>query len=174
MGEASSSSRRGFLVAVSGAVATALAAAVTVPALVMLLDRGRRRPAGEGPRSYADLTELPVGVPRKVDVVAIARDAWDRSARKMVGAIWLVRRDDRRVDAFSAVCPHLGCAIGFDDRRRAFICPCHQGEFALADGACVKGPSPRGLDPLPAEVREGKVFVTYQRFVLGIARRLLS
>ena len=73
--------------------------------------------------------------------------------------------------AFSAVCPHAGCSIGFDTAKQVYVSRCHDSAFALADGAWLKGPAPRGMDPLPLEIKDGRIRVTYKRFVLGIKDR---
>lgn len=106
---------------------------------------------------------------RKLDVVSTTTDAWDRSEARPIGAIWLVRREVGRVYAYSATCPHLGCPIDHDER--VFSCPCHVSALALADGERLEGPAPRGLDPLPVEVKDGRVFVTFKEFIIGIASR---
>ena len=100
--------------------------------------------------------------------MGVISDAWDRSDPKSVGALWLVRRDAKRVDAYTNVCPHAACPVGYDPKRAVFACPCHTSDFALADGHVLYGPSPRGLDTLPVEVApDGTVLVTYKRFVSG-------
>jgi Rieske Fe-S protein len=74
------------------------------------------------------------------------------------------------VQALSAVCPHLGCAVDFDTQAGVFKCPCHKSAFGL-DGAKISGPSKRGLDPLPVRVDDGRVKVTFIRFRSDIAER---
>ena len=49
-------------------------------------------------------------------------------------------------EALSGVCPHLGCAVGWEGK--SFLCPCHDSRFGV-DGARQTGPAQRGLDPLP-------------------------
>jgi Rieske Fe-S protein len=60
----------------------------------------------------------------------------------------------------SAVCPHEGCEVLWEQERNRFSCPCHESYFG-ADGARLSGPSPRGLDPLPTRVQDGKLQVQY-------------
>jgi len=60
----------------------------------------------------------------------------------------------------SAICPHEGCEVSWDQNTNRFACPCHESYFA-ADGARISGPSPRGLDPLPVRVQDGKLQVQY-------------
>jgi Rieske Fe-S protein len=58
----------------------------------------------------------------------------------------------------SAICPHEGCEVAWEQSRNRFSCPCHESYFA-ADGSRISGPSPRGLDPLPTRVEDGKLQV---------------
>ena len=60
----------------------------------------------------------------------------------------------------SAICPHKGCEVVWEQQRNQFSCPCHESYFA-ADGAKISGPSPRGMDQLPARVQDGKLQVQY-------------
>jgi len=168
-----STSRRALLKAGFGVAAAATGGVVLGPVVVAFLDPIGRTTVtrGAGQTDCGKLVQLRVGQPRKVDIVGGGTDAWDRYAPRPVGAVWLVRRDTTRVDAFSAVCPHLGCAVGFDLARGVFACPCHTSAFSLDDGRRLAGPAPRGLDPLPVEVHDGEVLVTYQQFIQGIPSR---
>jgi nitrite reductase/ring-hydroxylating ferredoxin subunit len=60
----------------------------------------------------------------------------------------------------SAICPHKGCEVVWEQNRNRFSCPCHESYFT-ADGARISGPSPRDLDPLPMRVQDGKLQVQY-------------
>jgi menaquinol-cytochrome c reductase iron-sulfur subunit len=165
--------RRRFFELVFGTLSAVLAAAIGIPIVAAFLHPSRRRiVTGVGGASgFGSTYDLPIGVPQKRDVISARTDAWDRTDAKPIGAIWLVRRDVARVDAYSIVCPHLGCPIGYDEGKRHFTCPCHESAFALEDGRRLAGPSPRGLDPLPVEVRDGQVLVTYKQFIQGISSR---
>jgi Rieske Fe-S protein len=164
--------RRRFLKVTCGALLVGVGAAVGGPVFASFLaPRKIRTVTGGGePMDYGKLEEVPIGVPQKRDVVAETRDAWDRSDAKVIGALWLVRHADH-VGAYSAVCPHLGCSIGFDAGKQVFYSPCHDSAFAKDDGAWLKGPAPRGMDPLPLEIKDGRIVITYKRFVLGIKQR---
>jgi Rieske Fe-S protein len=98
------------------------------------------------------------------------RNAWGVADDVPLGSAWLRKTESGEVQALSAVCPHLGCAVDFDSQAGAFKCPCHKSAFGL-DGAKISGPSKRGLDPLPVRVDEGRVKVTFIRFRSDIAER---
>ena len=56
-----------------------------------------------------------------------------------VGAAALVRLANDTVVAYSRVCTHAGCLVGYDTSARLFVCPCHGAEFDPA----------RQAEPLP-------------------------
>jgi nitrite reductase/ring-hydroxylating ferredoxin subunit len=58
----------------------------------------------------------------------------------------------------SAICPHEGCEVAWEQNTNRFACPCHTSYFT-ADGARLSGPAARGLDALPARVQDGKLQV---------------
>jgi Rieske Fe-S protein len=82
---------------------------------------------------------------------------------------WAVTTEEHNVfvlpaknnQVLSPICPHEGCEVTWEQSRNRFSCPCHESYFA-ADGTRISGPSPRGLDPLPARVQDGKLQVQYR------------
>ena len=86
-----------------------------------------------------------------------------------LGGCWLVR-EGGKVRALSTVCPHAGCAIDWDAPAKAFVCPCHDSRFSTA-GEPLSGPSPRPMDALDVELRDGRVRVAWQRFKTATAKK---
>jgi Rieske Fe-S protein len=108
--------------------------------------------------------------PQSVVLRGPRRDAWVRQDGVALGTAWVVRAG-AGVSAFSAICPHLGCSVGYDPSGNRFVCPCHASVFG-PDGAVRSGPSPRGLDPLPTQVGQGgEVACRYVRFKPGLPTR---
>jgi Rieske Fe-S protein len=163
-------SRRVFVAVCVGGTC-AIAATVGVPAaLFVAAPLGDK--ATEGKKFVvAKLSELEVGVPKKVVLVGDEIDAWTRATGRKLGAVWLMRTSDREVRALSTICPHLGCGVDLTADGKQFLCPCHTSAFSL-DGERVAGPSPRAMDPLPVEIgNDDVVSVTFKRFRIGIADR---
>jgi Rieske Fe-S protein len=106
------------------------------------------------------------GQPTKVDVFADKRDAWNRIIKVKIGSAWVLR-EGTELKAYSSVCPHLGCAVDFDADVTKFKCPCHHSTFTLG-GKVEGGPSPRAMDALELQEKEGVVAVRYQRFRQGV------
>jgi Rieske Fe-S protein len=118
------------------------------------------------------------GTPHAFVVVADVVDAWTRSANQRIGEVFLTRteKDGKpNVIAFTATCPHLGCAIEFAAAEERYECPCHESGFAK-DGKKLFGPSLRGLDELDVRLKDNggtqEVWVHYERFRAGIAERI--
>ena len=79
---------------------------------------------------------------------------------------WAVTTEERNVfvlpakgnQVLSAICPHEGCEVAWEQNTNRFSCPCHESYFA-ADGSRISGPATRGLDPLPTRVQDGNLQV---------------
>ena len=92
------------------------------------------------------------------------KDAWTAQSDVLLGAAWVRRTAETKVEAFSAVCPHLGCAIGW--QGDGYLCPCHDSKFAI-DGTKMTGPSERGMDALPIAFDGDRLKLTWVRYKLG-------
>ena len=166
--------RRKFLKVTTCALGAGVGIALVVPALRIVA-----APAGTitvtGPSEPLDLgliDKFRIGAePRNVEVIApMVKDAWTAARNVVLGAAYIRRTAPDKIEALSAVCPHLGCAIGWDPAAKNFLCPCHDSRFE-ADGAKMTGPSERGLDPLPISVVDGRLQLTWVRYRAGSASR---
>lgn len=65
-------------------------------------------------------------------------------------------KDGRGILSFSTICPHLGCIVIWDEKKKRFICPCHDAVFDEG-GRSLKGPvKPYNLLPMEIKV-EGEM-----------------
>lgn len=166
--------RRDFLVGVSAVVAGTLAMLAPIgAAVVSLLDPLRREKPSSEMVLVARTSAIPEdGSPRKFTVTADRTDAWAAYDDSPVGAVYL-RRSGDEVRALNVVCPHAGCFVGVAKDNSRFSCPCHLSSFDL-DGAVddPTSPSPRDMDTLDVEVRNGdEVWVRFQNFLPGRAEK---
>jgi thiosulfate dehydrogenase (quinone) large subunit len=70
-----------------------------------------------------------------------------------VGAAVLVRLANDRVVAYSRICTHAGCLVGYDSSSRILVCPCHGAQFDPAQHAApIAGPAPTPLQAIRVEV----------------------
>ncbi len=166
-----SSDRRGFLKILAGLMGGTLAVAAAVPVLGTVLTPLLRRKEDDGNLIRAcPEKDLIVGLPKRVELVATVVDGWTRAVG-VVGAAWLLKDAGGKVTALSSICPHSGCSINKDTKTKdAYSCPCHASLFTY-DGTPTEGPSPRSMDPLPIEVRDGAVWVKWVRYKIGVKDR---
>lgn len=172
MGENDPPDRRKFLKVATCAMGGGVGLVVAAPVIKLVLD-----PAGKqtvtSPTEPLDLgaaNRLRINEPpQRYEIVApLVKDAWVASKNVVLGAAWLRRTGPgpRDIDARSAICPHLGCAVGWDPAANNYLCPCHDSRFAV-DGQKLTGPSERGLDKLELVEVDGRLRLTWARFKTG-------
>lgn len=68
--------------------------------------------------------------------------------------------------AYSKVCTHVGCPVAlYEQHTHHLLCPCHQSEFDIADGAkVIFGPAARPLPQLPITVDDEGYLVASSGF----------
>ncbi|MFL5796510.1 MAG: Rieske 2Fe-2S domain-containing protein [Actinomycetota bacterium] len=65
----------------------------------------------------------------------------------------MVRLGQHDVVAFSRICTHAGCEVGYDAGARLLVCPCHGAEFDPSRRAMpVAGPAPTPLPAIPVRI----------------------
>lgn len=184
----SSTARRSFLMRFGALVLAGIVALFPVAAgLGVIFDPLRRKRNVDGGDDGSEmagfvricpLESLPAdGVPHEFAVTTDISDAWTRAVAQRIGSVFISRTDSDgkpQLTAFTAACPHLGCAVEFDAQAGRFKCPCHESAFSK-DGQKLFGPSLRGLDPLAVEIAGNtgteEVWVKFQRFQAGVAER---
>lgn len=144
-------------------------------AISVMLDPLRRTKAGDTNFiRVAPLRSVPAdGVPRKFAIIAERSDAWTKLPNTPIGAVYVRRTDEKTIEAFNVVCPHAGGFIDYDSQQNCFLCPLHNSSFAL-DGSIhdPKSPSPRAMDSLKVEVRDGEIWVAFQNFLAGTREKI--
>lgn len=68
--------------------------------------------------------------------------------------------------AYSKVCTHVGCPVAlYEQQTHHLLCPCHQSQFDVTDGAAVIfGPAARPLPQLPIAVDDEGYLVAQSDF----------
>jgi menaquinol-cytochrome c reductase iron-sulfur subunit len=99
--------------------------------------------------------------PVRKTITFAQRDSW----REVVSSqsVYVNRTADGQFKVLSAICPHMGCSVSWQQGPNEFVCPCHGGRFA-PDGKHVFGPPPRAMDGLPTRVKSGKLQVQFESF----------
>lgn len=114
------------------------------------------------------LSDLRVDEPEERRFFQVVKSGWQEE--KQERSIWVVKRRDNTVSAYSPNCPHLGCGYRWSAVDRLFKCPCHASVFDI-DGKVLGGPSPRSLDTLEVKQEGGNVLVKFEVFQLGIGKK---
>lgn len=68
----------------------------------------------------------------------------------------LIRDSSGNLKAFSAVCTHAGCTVGYEGG--IIVCPCHGGEYSAETGEVIAGPPPEGLAPKKVVESGGEIY----------------
>lgn len=148
-------SRRSFLQLLPFGVFAAMLASIGSAAFRFL--RPRVSAASEQWLDVAPLSELTGPQPLTKKVLAEHASGWAVTTAEH--NVFVIPAKSNQV--LSPICPHAGCEVAWEQSMNRFSCPCHDSYFA-ADGSRLSGPSPRGLDALPARVQDGKLQVQYR------------
>jgi ubiquinol-cytochrome c reductase iron-sulfur subunit len=173
-------SRRRLLIGALGAAFGGLAAALAIPVLSLGPSPGRslhetawrsgaRLATADGPVTGDD---LPVG-----GVVTVFPDGDEADPN---AATLLIRVEEGQLQldpaamayapagfvAYSKICTHAGCPVGlYRAAQQTLICPCHQSEFAVLEGARpISGPAARPLPQLPIRQEPDGTFIALGDF----------
>lgn len=169
--------RRGFCgAALAVLVGAAGLAAPLFAGLLSVFNPLRQKSAAGQALRLTTLDSLPEdGTPRKFPVLTDRSDGWTRFRNEPVGAVFLRRLGDK-VSAIHVVCPHAGCFVTYNAGENIFFCPCHVGRFDLSGKRLdEKSPSPRDLDTLEAEVRNGnEVWVKFENYQTGTPNKVVQ
>ena len=147
-------SRRTFLQIIPLGVLGAVLASIAGAAFRFL--RPRIAAASDSWLDVANVSELTGPTPLTRKVVAEQIAGWAVTTEEH--NVFVLPGKNNQV--LSAICPHEGCEVMWEQNTNRFSCPCHESFFA-ADGSRISGPAPRGLDPLPMRVQDGKLQVQY-------------
>lgn len=75
-----------------------------------------------------------------------------RVVQRGLHKIAIFRAPDGTLHEMSAVCPHLGCVVHWNDTEHTWDCPCHGSRFD-ATGDVINGPASSPLTPHASSVR---------------------
>jgi Rieske Fe-S protein len=158
--------RRSFLLLIPFSIIGGIFTSVGVAALRFL----RPRIVSESAEAWSDvaeLTELSGGSPVLKKISADHVTGW--AVTQQEHQVYVLPGNNNQV--ISAICPHEGCEVAWEQDSKRFSCPCHESYFS-PDGSRLTGPARRGLDPLPARVQDGKLQVQFQSFENNSTERI--
>lgn len=163
-------SRRNFMVRVIFSIGAFISAAVAIPlAGFGILPVLKKREAGWSDAGSA--SDLIPNSPEERRFIQMVKTGWQEE--RVERTVWLVKKSDGLIKAFSPSCPHLGCGYRWFADEKQFKCPCHLSIFDI-DGKVLGGPAPRPLDTLETKIEGGKVFVRFEVFQVGTAKKTVA
>lgn len=118
---------------------------VLTPILGYLWPPLRSAEAGGGRVQVGSLLDIPPGTGKIVPI-------GDKP-------VIIVHTQEGEIQAFGAVCPHLGCVVEWDEPRQFVLCPCHDARFNVQNGAVISGPSPAPLLAYTVTVEGNEIYV---------------
>jgi thiosulfate dehydrogenase [quinone] large subunit len=68
----------------------------------------------------------------------------------------VIRQSNGGLVAYSAVCTHAGCTVGYEGGL--IVCPCHGATYDPQSGAVIGGPAPEPLAPRKVIERSGEIY----------------
>lgn len=68
----------------------------------------------------------------------------------------LIRESNGGLKAYSAVCTHAGCTVGYEGGT--IVCPCHGAQYSAETGQVIGGPAPEGLAPKRVVEADGQIY----------------
>lgn len=159
-------SRRTFFTWGAGLFSGLIAAVIGIPMVGSLFNS-----KSSSKREFvevADLESIPPNEPKRIFFSQMVKDAF--MVEPSTSEVWVVKHSDSNVTVFSPICPHLGCSYNWQPTLDEFVCPCHGSIFSM-DGRVLGGPAPRGLDTLPIKIENGKLYLKWERFEVGIPEK---
>jgi len=152
----------GIVVFIGAALTATLGGFGVIPAL------RKKTPSWSDAGTAGDLV---VDQPQERRFSEIVKSGWQ--AEKQERVIWIVKKSDTSVVAYSSNCTHLGCGYRWVAAQQRFACPCHGSIFDI-NGKVLAGPAPRPLDTLSARIENNRILVQYEVFQLGTADKKLA
>jgi len=116
-----------------------------------------------------EISCLPEGKPVDIRFMSQPEEAYLHTS--VLHSVWVVKYSAGDITAFSPICPHLGCYYQWNQQSGRFECPCHASLFA-PDGKVLGGPAPRSLDTLQTMIKDGNLFVKWERFKVGVTGKI--
>ncbi len=167
--------RRRFLSFLTKSLVAGIGLCLAIPSFGYIGSPLRRRRAvdspGAGFQDLGAIADLPVNEWRSLPLEMVRENGWEKTRSRR--SVWVRRAEQGapKIEVLSPICPHLGCPINWQAERQQFLCPCHGGIFDPR-GQLVSGPPPRSMDPLDFEVRNGRLWVRWQDFKIGVPGRV--
>lgn len=148
-GSSSSATGAGAVTGTGTAVAAGTQAVPSSAASAAVIEQTRSAPAGKpkGGVKIAQAANVSVGGVKAFTHPKTGEPAFLLQPKK---GIFL---------AYSGVCTHQGCTVGYDQAQAQFACPCHGARFDASTGDVVRGPARKPLTKFDVVESNGNVYL---------------
>ncbi|MCL5105283.1 MAG: ubiquinol-cytochrome c reductase iron-sulfur subunit [Armatimonadetes bacterium] len=150
--EVDSPSRRRLLGFLAGTLVAITGAGIAAPLAGMFLSPLFQR-RKELWLNLGELKDVAPEQPTRFVYKYVRMDGWFE--KTIYGTAYAVR-NGANVKVLSNICTHLGCGVRWDDDKKSFLCPCHNGVFDR-NGTVVSGPPPKPLRTFTTRIAKGKI-----------------
>ncbi|RPI17081.1 MAG: Rieske (2Fe-2S) protein [Ignavibacteriae bacterium] len=144
-------SRRSFL----SSIVTVWGAILTLPFIYGIVDY--LSPPGKKFTSFRNKLQ------NKVEVTSIPLSELPENSSKFIKIddepVLVIRKDGMNIIAFSAICTHLDCLVGYRKNEKDIICNCHGSTFNL-DGMPQEGPAKEPLSKYNLTIEGDKITIS--------------
>ena len=161
-------SRRRFLKVMTAGLGTLAGIVLGIPYIGVLVGKSSTLRKMAMAR-VIEVSYLTFGQPVRENFLWQNEDAYIHET--VVQSVWVIEHSSSEATIFSPICPHAGCYYNWDPEAHQFHCPCHGSIFSM-NGRVLGGPAPRPLDTLPYEIKDGVLFVRWERYKSGIPDKI--
>lgn len=158
MAEPNKLDRRDFVKVVVAGIGTIMGACIALPAIGYILSPALAVQKREDWIPLGPLDSYPIGVPTLFSFTRTTVNGWERTVNSY--GVYVIRYDESNYEVLSNMCTHLSCRVTWSEDIQEYLCPCHDGHFAI-DGAVISGPPPAPLYEYETRVEDGVLSIHY-------------
>ncbi|MGB8214810.1 MAG: ubiquinol-cytochrome c reductase iron-sulfur subunit [Anaerolineales bacterium] len=151
-------SRREFITLTTAAVGTFIGAVIGLPAIAYVIGPALQTTSSDAWIPLGKLESFQIGLPTLTTFTRSQVNGWEKTVDSY--GVFVLRKSQTEVAAFSNVCTHLGCRVNWHADQQQYICPCHNAHFDI-NGNIVSGPPPRPLTTYATRVENGLLSIHF-------------
>jgi len=149
-------SRRDFSKIVMTFLGSIMGAFVGIPIIGYIISPALKTQTIDEWVSLGALDGYPIGSPKLFSFTRTKVNGWERTTKSF--GVFVLRKSGSELKVFSNVCTHLSCRVKWSDEDSAYVCPCHNAQFAI-NGEVIYGPPPHPMYEYKFKVEEGNILI---------------
>ena len=149
-------SRRDFSKIVMTFLGSIMGAVVGLPIIGYIISPALKTQKVADWVSLGALDGYPIGTPTLFSFTRSKVNGWERTTNSF--GVFVLRKSASDLIVLSNVCTHLSCRVKWDEAEDAYLCPCHDAQFAI-EGEVIYGPPPHAMDAYEFKIEEGNILI---------------